>query len=387
MKKVYFLYSHPIQYFAPLIKQLTEASFCECTVLYCEDTTQGYFDAEFGKRINWDIPLLDGYHYLFLRNSFLSRIGGFFRLSNLSVRKYLGKKKADVLVVHGWGYFTAVFAICWACVAGTEVWLRGENPYNQDIKKSGYKRLFKKIFLQYFLFKMVNRFLYIGKQNKRFYEHYGVPADKLVFCPYAVDNERLQQSRPLLSKNAARNQLQLKPDEFVVLFSGKLVPKKNPLDVLKAFHLAAIPGSRLILLGDGELMPQLKTFITDNQVTNVLLEGFKNQTELPAYFIAADIFVIASGMGETWGLVVNEAMNYELPVISSDLTGSADDLVENKKNGYVFPLGDINQLAASLKQSAADAGWLRAAGATSLKIVNGYSYHTIITNFRQALVN
>jgi glycosyltransferase involved in cell wall biosynthesis len=385
MKRITFLYSHPIQYFAPLLRQVNAAGFCKCRVLYCEDTTQGYFDKEFGRRISWDTPLLNGYDYYFLPNSWFSRIGGFLRLSNLSARKEVGKNKTDILAVHGWGYFTAIFAIVWARLQGTEVWLRGENPLNQEMQKPAWVRLFKKLFLQYGLFRMVSKFLYIGEQNRLFYEYFGVPASKLIFCPYAVDNEQLQGAKKNGgSKTGARQLLGLPANDFIVLFSGKLIAKKNSLDLVAAFHQAAVPNSTLVLLGDGELQASIQAFIKTNNSSHTVMAGFKNQTELPAWFVAADIFVLPSGIGETWGLVVNEAMNYGLPVLVSSLVGCGVDLVHNGDNGYLFPLGDTDALSELLK-TAADPDWRSKAGARSAAIISRYSYTTIIQNLQQAM--
>jgi glycosyltransferase involved in cell wall biosynthesis len=388
VKKITFLYTHPIQYFAPLSKKIAEATFCNNLVLYCEDTTGGYFDTEFGKKINWDIPLLEGYPSTFLPNSKLSRLGSFFRLSNLAVRKYITKRQTDVLVVHGWSYFTALFAIFWAKTHGVKVWLRAESPYSQEIQKSWYNRWLKKLFLQFLLFKCIDKFLYIGEQNRQFYKYYGVKDKKFIFCPYCVDNERLQQSNDShTSKIDAKAALGLSGYKFAVLFSGKLIDKKNPMDLVVAFYKAAIPDSVLVILGDGELMNSVKKFIEDHAIKNIVLAGFRNQLELPLYFKSADVFVLPSGMGETWGLVVNEAMNYELPLIVSDLTGSSTDLLHEGENGYVFPVGNVGQLAALLKRAAGDKEWLNSAGRKSREIVENYSYNTVIKNLRIALEN
>ena len=75
---------------------------------------------------------------------------------------------------------------------------------------------------------------------------------------------------------------------------------------------------------------------------------FQNQTKLPKFYAEADIFVLPSGYGETWGLVVNEAMLYGKPVIVSDLVGCGDDLVTDK-NGFRVPFGDINALSHAIQ--------------------------------------
>lgn len=386
MKRIKFLYTHPIQYFAPLLREIDKAAICEATALYCENTAEGYFDKEFGKAISWDLPLMDGYQSVILPNSRLSRLGSFFRLSNFSIRKHIGRKQAEVLAVHGWGYCTAVFAIIWGKLTGTKIWLRGESPLNQELQKSFLNRLFKRIFLQFFLFRFVDKFLYIGKQNYQFYQHHGVAEDKLVFAPYCVDNDTLQRqvaSSP--GKAAARAALQLPEQNFVVLFSGKLIDKKRPLDLVKAFHQAAIPHSTLVLLGDGALMNEIQTFIRTHGVANILLPGFVNQSALAPWFFAADIFVLPSVSGETWGLVNNEAMNFGLPILVSNLVGSAADLVEEGINGYSFEPGNIGQLSTLLQKAAAAPEWRTKAGKASRDKIKAYSYQTIIKNLENTL--
>jgi glycosyltransferase involved in cell wall biosynthesis len=86
--------------------------------------------------------------------------------------------------------------------------------------------------------------------------------------------------------------------------------------------------------------------------------GFKNQTELPAFYAAADVLVLPSDGGETWGLVVNEAMACGLPAIVSDAVGCAPDLIQEGKTGFTFPLGSESELAARLMALAE----LKAAG-------------------------
>ena len=388
MKRITFLYSHPIQYFSPLLKKINEANICDLKVLYCQDTTKVYHDKEFGQKIKWDLPLLEGYKYNFLKEGRFNRKKGFFKYCNFSVSQFINKRETDILVVHGWGYATSIIAIILAYINGVEVWLRAESPYRQEILKNKKGLFIKKICLKYFLFKMVKIFLYIGEENRLFYKLYGINENKMVFTPYCVDNQRLQNAinKEQLNKQSARTKLDISEDSFVVLFSGKLIAKKNPLDLLKAFNIASIERGILIFLGDGVLMDELRKYVEEHKLEHkVLFAGFKNQTELPDYFLAADLFVLPSGMNETWGLVVNEAMNYGLPVIVSDLVGCVSDLVDNKKNGYTYPVGNVVALSEILASIHSDKQWLKSAGELSSKMIDRYSYETIVTSIKQCV--
>src|SRR5207244_8617547 len=138
-------------------------------------------------------------------------------------------------------------------------------------------------------------------------------------------------------------------NEKIILYSGKYINKKRPLDVLKAFMALNKPDYWLIMVGEGELRKEMEALIRDNNVRNVILTGFVNQSVIPEYYAISDVFVMCSDIGETWGLSVNEAMNFNLPVVISDLTGCSYDLVYDGINGYTYKTGDVNDLAVKLR--------------------------------------
>ncbi len=129
----------------------------------------------------------------------------------------------------------------------------------------------------------------------------------------------------------------------------------------------------------------MEAFILDNNLQErVILTGFINQSVISRYYAASDIFVMCSGIGETWGLAVNEAMNFSLPVIVSDLAGCSDDLVEENKNGFTYPCGDsqylANKIGLIIAMSDAERTKL---GAFSRNRIDGYSYQTIISGLQK----
>ena len=382
MKPVVFLNSHPIQYFAPLYQQIN-ATGKSLTVCYCSDESiQGKFDKGFGKEIKWDIPLLEGYSSVFLKNySWKSSIHrGFFGLINPGMISFLYKQPKSVLIVHGWAYCTHILAIVFGKFFGHTVCLRTETPLNQEQQKSKFKTVIKHTCLR-FLFLFVDRYLYIGKQNKLFYKSLGVQESKMLFTAYAVDNMRFRSIFNSTTNMAAKEKLKLPVEEKIILFSGKYISKKRPLDLIRAFHESGLENTILVMAGDGELRNEMEAYIKTCELTHkVVLTGFINQSEIPLYYRAADIFVMCSGLGETWGLSVNEAMNFGLPVIVSETCGCSYDLVDNNVNGAVFETGNISQLSLLLRQflqiSAEEKMKLSDA---AFKKIDQYSYGQIIT--------
>jgi len=220
--KLAILTSHPIQYQAPLFQKLTKQPEIELIVYFRKKPIE--YDKEFGQKFQWDIPLLEGYKYKFLDSGF-------------SISKELKQRNFDAILIYGWNSWVNWLAVLTAKRLGIKILLIGENPLNQELLKPKWKIIIKKIILGW-LFRRVSAFLYIGEENKKFYKFYGVPDEKLFFAPYAVDNERFIEARKSLSENrkSLREKLGIKENDVVILFVGKLIEKKRPMDLLKAYE-------------------------------------------------------------------------------------------------------------------------------------------------------
>lgn len=380
-KHIIFINSHPIQYFAPLYKYLNDEGL-RVSGWYCSDENiRGHYDRQFGRKVEWDVPLLEGYSYRFFRNRSPrpSLYNGFFGLFNPGLIAALVREPKSIVVVHGWAYLTHLLVIVTARMFGHTLCVRGESPLNQELMRSKANRTFKNLFLRSFLFLFPDYFLFIGQQNRKFYTHYGVNEKKLVFAPYAVDNERFQKAAAAYGKDrsALRSELGLPADSIIYLYSAKLIDKKRPMDLLKAYSKTATQNTCLVMVGDGELMPEAKEFVKKNDLRSVYFTGFINQSEISKYYAAADVFVLCSGVGETWGLSVNEAMNFGLPVVTTDVAGCSSDLVRENENGFVVPCGDIAALSDALKKAVT----LRNSN-TSKDIVDRYSFRVIMDGLK-----
>ncbi len=381
-----FVISHPIQYYSPLFVEIAKSDkFSDFEVLYCSsETIEGALDKQFNVHVKWDIPLLEGYKYRFLKNNSRkpSMYNGFFGLVNFELISILKKKKkGGILIISGWNYFSYVFALFLGKIYGIKVYIRGESALCQELKGSRFKLMVKKMIF-WPLFKMYDKFLFIGKQNKLFYEHYGVKEKKLISSPYSVENSRFQSQyeKNIEQKSVFKEALNIPKNKKVILFAGKFTDKKRPFDLLNAsLKCSKKEEVFLIFMGEGELRGKMQEFIDQHQMKNVLLTGFINQSELYKYYIVSDLFVLSSGVGETWGLVTNEAMNFGLPCIVSNIPGS-QDLVDHGKNGYVYECGDTDQLAHYIDKVVNNELPLESVRQSNLEMLNKHSYKTIIEN-------
>lgn len=377
---------HPIQYQAPLFKKIAQDPKIEPVVYYCSKIgLEEYRDQGFGKSLKWDIPLLSGYKYKFLKNLNLSRQPGLLALVNLGIVKEVLRNNYDAILIDGWMSVTNLLAVLAAFLTRTAILLRCETPLNQELLKPAWKKAVKKYILRFF-FSKFSAFLYIGEENKKFYVFHGVPSQKLFFCPYAVDNARFKSGYRQLKdrKDEFKKGLGISPEKVVILFCGKLMPRKDPLDLLWAYEKIGYPHKALVYVGDGVLKEAMESFVRKKGIESVYLAGFKNQTELPYYYALADIFVLPSKL-DTWGLVVNEAMCFKLPVIVSNLTGCAPDLVKDGENGYIFPDGAVDKLAFFLQGLCQDKEKRLKFGEKSFEIAENYSYEQDAAGILKAL--
>ncbi|MBZ5534092.1 MAG: glycosyltransferase family 4 protein [Acidobacteriia bacterium] len=366
------LASHVIQYQDPLFKALGAHPAFDVEVFFCSDSgAKPYMDSGFGREVKWDIDLLQGYKFQFLRN--LSRPGasGFWGAINPQIVSKIRKGKFDALLVHGWATCTIWAAIMAALVLKVPILMRGDSNPLRPVPL--WKRAMKKAVLVP-LFKCIRGFLAIGTHNANFYKGFGAPENKIFLVPFAVNNafffaaaERLRGSR-----EAVRQRIGVPPGLPVILFCGKLSDVKRPLDLLTAFAPLQQEAS-LVFVGDGPLKAPLQEHVAKKDVRNVHFAGFKNQSELPEFYAAADIFVLPSEF-EPWGLTVNEAMCFGLPVIASDRVGAGGDLVKDRENGFIFPYGDVQQLASLLATLVRDTALRKQMADRSRAIIEHWSY-------------
>lgn len=378
--------SHPIQYFAPLFRKLAGEPEIELTVFYCSQKSAiPGFDPGFGQTVQWDIPLLEGYSYRFLRNwRHSGQISGFFSLINPGIIREILSQPWDAVIVHGYMHATIWLALLAAKVKGILLFIRGES--NLLNSRPLWKQFLKNIVLRC-LFRIIDAGLYIGSHNRDFYRVYGMNDARLYFTPYSVDNkffereaERLKQQKSIL-----RDDFQLHPDYPVILFCGKLIPKKQPLLLLQAFSSVRenYPCS-LLFAGDGMLRDQIEGKVKRDNIPDVRVTGFLNQSEISRAYAAADILVLPSAWEETWGLVMNEAMNFGLPIIATDRVGGAADLVREGENGHIIPYQDPQALARALEGLVKDGARRRRYGEESLKLIQSWGLNETVAGIKAA---
>ncbi len=340
------LTSHPIQYQAPLFRELAQR--LELEVFFAHrQTPEQQAAAGYGVAFDWDRDLLQGYSHAFVANR--ARRPGVDRFSGCDtpeIGERIRRGAFDAFLVTGWHLKCYWQAVAACRRQGVPVMVRGDSqlltprhPLKQWAKAVVYPRLLHRF----------DAALYVGERNREYLLHYGMPAERLFFAPHCVDTAFFAAGASAADRAVLRAQWGIAEPGRVVLFSGRLVGVKRPADMLKAIAQLRHRDLELtaVFVGDGALRSELAS-LGKRLAVPIRFLGFKNQGELPAVYAAADALVLPS-TGETWGLVVNEALACGTPCVVSDACGCAPDMIHPGVTGATFAMGDVAELARALE--------------------------------------
>lgn len=352
--KLGILATHPIQYHAPLFRELAGREGVDLTVYFAHRPTPAEQGEGFGVAFAWDIDLLSGYRHHFLKNVARHPAQGFGGYDTPEIDAIIVREKFDFLIVHGWNNRSCwqAFRACWR--TGTKLAVRSDSqlPQGRMSVARQLKQAAKRLVYPHFI-RRFDLCLPYGQRSAAYFRHYG--GRRIAIAPHFVDNDWFASQAALLAPRRAelRRQWGIPEDAYCFLYCGKFIAKKRPLDLLQALdllcHESCVPPQyHLLMVGDGTLRSVCEEFANSRNLP-VTFAGFLNQGEITQAYVAADCLVLPSG-SETWGLVVNEALACGLPAIVSDSCGCVPDLLGTGIAGCAYPCGEVAELAGRMRQ-------------------------------------
>jgi glycosyltransferase involved in cell wall biosynthesis len=345
--------THPVQYHAPVYREIQAKFAIPVTAIYGSDfSVAGYHDREFGASFKWDTDLLSGYRSIFLSHS--SNGDKLRPVSSVGLRRTLRELAPKAVLLMGYSGRFNRQAWSKSLEGRYPILFRGETT-DHAIQRSRLKSRVRDSVLKRSYGK-ASRLLYIGSLSKEHYTRLECPEDRLVFSPYCVDASTFETSEEVRAKrrDLTRERLGVGQDETVLLFSGKLSLRKGPDLILNAVKLLpeyVRKNTTVVFLGSGDMFSKLEALAKETPTVKVKFVGFQNQGALSDYYHAADLLVLPSRYGETWGLVVNEALHHGLPCVVSEAVGCAVDLIEEGRTGCVFETNSSTSLASTLEKA------------------------------------
>lgn len=382
------LATHPVQYQCPLWARLAESPGLATKVFFGSDfSVRGYQDSGFAAQVAWDRCLLEGFDHAFAGTAEWHPV--LFRASRRLSTELADFAPTDVLLN---AYLPLFYwqGLRWARRRGCTVHFRGDTT-DVDRDRRFIMRLARNTFVSSFYSK-VDSFCSVGRHSRSHYLSRGIEPQRIIDSPFCVDTDAFERLYRLHEPNrrAIRSVWNYGDDDFVLVFSGKLIPKKDPLAVIDA--VASLPRVgectvRLLVVGDGPLRGVCEARVQETCADRVRFLGFTSQEDLAGVYTAGDALVLPSTRSETWGLVVNEALQFGMPCVVSDRVGCIDDLVSSGETGESFRHGSVDALRAAIVRLA---GWLigrrEEVAERCRKVVSRYSLDAAAAGIVKAVV-
>jgi glycosyltransferase involved in cell wall biosynthesis len=351
--------SHPIQYRAPVYARLEQLCPGAIHVAYASDfSVRGGQDPGFAIAVSWDGDLLAGYPFTVLNPHLSHAPTGWNGLDGRGLPALITRLRPSAILLTSLNYRVDHVAYATALSRGIPIWMRCETQdrafsrsWLKDALRSAYYRL---------LYAGIRQAFPIGLLNRQHWLRHGLKPSQLHAAHYCTPDRAaaLTADQRHSRREALRHKLGLHPHCLLVGFFGKLIPKKDPLLLLEALPL--IPETlrqrmALVYVGSGPLQHLVQQEATVAQARDgvaVHCPGFVNQSALVDWYLAADVVVLPSRRaGETWGLVVNEAMQAGCSVVVSEAVGCAADF-STWERFRTIPVGSAPHLALALEDLA-----------------------------------
>lgn len=343
-----FIYSvNPVQYHAPIFKALSK----KLNILVGFGDSIGvipFYNKELRTVIKWDIPLIEGYSYKFFKNYAKKNSRGFFSRINIGMFFHVIVNNYDAVLIHGYDTISSWIVFFAAKLSLKKIIWRGEAAIRPKVRQKKINNIIKKFVLPQY-FRCCDAVMYSCTGNKEYLKQFLIPDKKMFLIPCAVDNDffRYERGKYLNKNDVIKSELGIPSDNFVILFSSRFTTRKRPLDLIEAVAKMNCQNITLLFVGDGIERENMERLIA-KYCLHAVFTGFQGQLKLPMYYSIADIFVLVSDYDAS-PKSLNEALNFELPIIVTDFVGTAKDLVKNGENGFIVKTRDINEISNRIK--------------------------------------
>jgi len=350
MKKVLFLTNYPSPYRVQFFDELGKSM--DVTVLFSErkeDKTH--------RSADWYIQGEGRFRSVQLTRTALIRGKDLC----LDVTKWL-KQDWDAIVLCGYASPTIMLAMAWLRLKKKPFYMEVDGGLVRA--DSGFKYRFKRM-----LVSSASYWISSGRETTKYLVHYGAKEDAVFHYPFTSLREKdIPANVPTVAEKAQLRQKLGMEEKKIALYVGRYDPKKGMDDLLHS--VPGIAADTGVYFVGGEPSDAHLSFCKEKGITNAHFVGFKKKEELADYYKAADVLVLPT-WSDVWGLVVNEAMSFGLPVITTDRCVAGMELVRDGVNGYIIPIRD--QAALTEKTNLLLSSDYRAMGEKALETIRPYT--------------
>ncbi|MEP4377883.1 MAG: glycosyltransferase family 4 protein [Alphaproteobacteria bacterium] len=376
----------PVHYHLPLYRAMAAAPDIDVSVLFMQrGWSASGFDPEVGTVVEWGVEKFTGYPHRIFPNVSPKRDGeGFWKFINPGLIWHVLTGPYDAVYIHGHNQFSHVACVLAARLGGKRLIIRTIS--NNLGARPIWVRLLRQLLYRP-LYILANVLLYIGQDNRDYFRNFGVPDRKLVHAPHIVDNAFFAAEAGRMTGREAelKTGFGIDPDQKIILYSAKFMPKKQPLMLVEAFAEAGLGDEwTLLMVGEGEQRAAAEALAAEHPGAKIVFAGWLDQSRIAEGYAIADMLVLPSAYQETWGLIVNEAMNFGCPLIVSDRVSCGRDLVADTC-GLIFPYDNRDALVAALRKLAGDDALRQTFRAGAKARIAGWNISGYMAGLRRAL--
>ncbi len=354
MNKILFIANIPSPYRVDFFNEL--GRFYNLTVVF-----------ERGSDIKreWIVDHSFKFNYYILDLRLLSIVSSFKRL-----RYVIEKEHYDLIILGGYSTIGGILSTLYFKIKRIRYVLNADGGF---IKKDN----FIKLFIKKFLISSAHYWLSTGENCRGYLIHYGAKKENIYEYPFASVKYSKEELKELSKEEVRYLKEKYKLRDKVILYVGSFIKLKGVEELIGAFEKLKDKDASLLLIGGGELKKEYVTYIEERNIPNIVIMDFIQKEALVDFYKISDIFVLPS-RGDVWGLVINEAMSFGLPIVSSNKVGAALDMTKEYKNSLIYESGNIDELKEKLQMLLRDRNLRQDYGEMSRGIIEDYTMEKMV---------
>lgn len=342
--RVAVVVSHPIQHFCPQYSSWAKIPGVDLRVFFASRLgLDSYHDKKFGRSIQWNIKL--DFDHKFLPGAEGKRVS--LDIDSEELDRLLADFDPHVVICYGYAQKIQKRAISWSRLHRRPILMIADSELRR--KRGIVRSCAKKLLLPRVLSK-ISAFFTVGDANEAYYRNYAVSDKAMIRASFPIDKDAFDKAMKERSdyKENLRARLGIPANHLTVLMVGKMVSTKRQIDLVDAaicLQRSGIPIS-VLLAGTGDQEEEIRDRAQSHGLKSLHILGFVEPESLVGVYLGVDVYAHCSSV-EAHSLAISEAIYAGLPVIVSDRCGSygPSDDCRHGLNGFVYPCGDVNELA------------------------------------------
>tara|TARA_B100002051_G_scaffold261266_1_gene282619 strand:+ start:2048 stop:3220 length:1173 start_codon:yes stop_codon:yes gene_type:complete len=334
-EKLGVLITHPIQYFQPILEELSSNSKITTKVFFgCTAGLNEYYDEEFKRLISWNSSPTSGFESQFITNgSNIGKLSGIRGVwEGIRAAQAIMNWDANKVLIFAYTPTFITAATIWLKVFGQKSLILRADATDGAFKRNSFKKTGRNILLPIYYLSF-DLLIAIGSESEEHYKRKGIPEKRRRKALFS-SNVYFFENRIQRLKQEWSAPLEVKDRKQTISYIGKLSRRKGVLTLLTAIRDMSqeeVGKIKLLIVGSGELNDIIQKQLREVRDLDYKILGFVNQQEIVEHYAKSDTVVVPSIEGETWGLVVNEAIQCGCRVIATDKVGASRDLL------HVYP--------------------------------------------------